>query len=65
MKTKELKKVAQRIAKLELVIEKSEDQDEIRKAQNEIMDLSGRIGDPEDLFRIDELVQEMLKYEKS
>lgn len=65
MKTKELKKLAARIAKLESIIERNEDQDKVKKAQDEIMDISGRINDVEDLFRIDELVQEMLEEKNS
>lgn len=65
MKTKELKKLAARIAKLESIIERNEDQDKVKKAQDEIMDISGRIDDVEDLFRIDELVQEMLEEKNS
>ena len=65
MRTKELKKLAARIAKLESIIERNEDQDKVKKAQDEIMDISGRIDDVEDLFRIDELVQEMLEEKNS
>lgn len=61
MKPKELKRLAQRIASLELIIEQNEDHEKVRKAQNEIMELSGRIKNPDDLFQIDELVQEILE----
>jgi hypothetical protein len=60
MKNKELKKLAERMAKLELIIEANEDPQVVKKAKNEIMDLSGRIEDPEDMFRLDELIQEIL-----
>ena len=61
MKPKELKRLAQRIASLELIIEQNEDHEKVRKAQNEIMELSGKIKNPDDLFQIDELVQEILE----
>lgn len=64
MKPKELKKFAERIAKLELIIDSNvADEKAIRKAREEILELSGRI-DPEDMIEIDEIVQEILK-EKS
>ena len=59
MKNKELKKLAERIAKLELIVEANEDPAAVKKAKNEIMELSGKIDDPEDMFRIDELIQEI------
>ena len=65
MKTKELKRLAQRIAKLESILEQTSDPEVIRQTQNEIMELSSRISDPEDLFKIDEFVQEILENENS
>lgn len=65
MKTKELKKLAARIAKLESIIERNEDHESIHKAQNEIMEISSKVKDPEDLFQLDELVQEILEEENS
>lgn len=65
MKTKELKRLAQRIAKLESTLEQTSDPEVIRQTQNEIMELSSRISDPEDLFKIDEFVQEILENENS
>lgn len=64
MKKKELKQFAEKIAKYELIIEQSEDHDEIRQAQEQIMVLSGRVKNLEDLFEIDELVQEILEKKK-
>lgn len=64
MKPKELKKFAERIAKLELIIDSNvADEKAIRKAREEILELSGRI-DPEDMIEIDEIVQQILN-EKS
>ena len=65
MKTKELKRLAQRIMKLELVIQENEDPQAVKAAKNEIMELSGRIEDPEDMFELDELIQQMLDKEKN
>ena len=65
MKKKELKQLAARIAKLESIVERNEDSEKVRKAQDEIMSLSNRIEDPEDLFLIDEIVQEILEKENS
>jgi hypothetical protein len=60
MKAKELRKLAQQMANLELIIERSDDTEEVRKAQNEIIHLSGKL-DPEDMFEIDELIQNILE----
>lgn len=64
MKKKELKKLAQRIAALEKVAS-SNNQDEAKKAQQQIMDLTKKIKDVEDFFYLDELIQEFLEEEKS
>jgi glycerol-3-phosphate cytidylyltransferase-like family protein len=61
MKTKELKNIAKQIAKQELIIRNSTDAKEIRKAQDAIMDLSGRVEKLEDMVAIDEFVQEILE----
>ena len=61
MKTKELKNIAKQIAKQELIIRNSADAKEIRKAQDAIMDLSGRVEKLEDMVAIDEFVQEILE----
>ena len=61
MKTKELKNIAKQITKQELIIRNSADAKEIRKAQDAIMDLSGRVEKLEDMVAIDEFVQEILE----
>ena len=61
MKTKELKNIAKQIAKQELIIRNSADAKETRKAQDAIMDLSGRVEKLEDMVAIDEFVQEILE----
>ena len=61
MKQKELKNLAKKIAKLELVIQNSDDKNAIREAENQIMQLSGRVDKIEDMIVIDELVQEYIE----
>lgn len=61
MKKKELKNIAKKIVKCEMIIEKSNDKSEIAKAQKEIMRLSNQIESLEDMEIIDEMVLEMLK----
>ena len=64
MKRKELKEIAKKIAKAEHVIATSEDNFAVRKAQDEIMELSGRLTSLDDMIAVDELVQDLLN-EKS
>lgn len=61
MKRKELKNLAQKIAKQEKIVQTSADQKEIKKAQDEILRLSSSVTNYEDIFYIDELVQEFLE----
>lgn len=61
MKKKELKNLAEKIAKCEYVIENSKDNNEISAAQAEIMRLSSKVHNFEDLDQLDELIQTMLK----
>lgn len=61
MKKKELKNLAQKIAKAEMIIQTSDDPKAISKAELEIMDLSGRVDTIEDMVIIDEMVQEILE----
>lgn len=60
MKRKELKNIAKKIAKAELIIQTSTDNKEIARAQQDIFDLSGQVTNLEDMTIIDELVQELL-----
>lgn len=60
MKRKELKNLAEKIAKCEYVIQYSHDEDAVQAAQLEIMRLSSRVHDFEDIDTIDELVQDIL-----
>jgi hypothetical protein len=60
MKQKELKNMAKKIAKAELVIRDSNDPEAIKRAESEIMKLSGHVDRLEDMVIIDDLVQEIL-----
>lgn len=60
MKKKELKNLAQKIAKAELIIQTSDDPKAIKRAEQEIMSLSGQVDNLEDMVIIDELVQDLL-----
>lgn len=59
MKKKEIKKLAERIAKLESIIEANEDRAEVLRAKDEIMSISGSLS-PMDMMIIDEMVQDIL-----
>ena len=60
MKKKELKNLAEKIAKQEHIIQTSDDDDAIQAAQNEIMRLTSRVRDFQDLDLIDEMIQDIL-----
>ena len=60
MKRKELKQLAEKIAKCEYVIQFSKDEAAIQAAQEEIMRLSSKVHDFSDLDQIDEMVQDIL-----
>ena len=60
MKRKELKDLAKKIAKAEIIIRDSNDPDAIKRAESEIMKLSGHVDRLEDMVIIDDLVQEIL-----
>ena len=61
MKQKEIKNLAQKIAKYERVIQTSDDKKLVRQAEEEIMKLSSSVSSLEDMVAIDELVMEMLE----
>lgn len=61
MKKKELKNLAKKIAKYELIVQTSTDKKEIRRAQEEIMALSGCVESIEDMSALDELIQDILE----
>ena len=61
MTKRELRKLAKRIADLEKVIQANENQEKVTKAQKKIYNLSSKISDPEDMFLLDELIQQELE----
>ncbi len=60
MKRKELKNLAKKIAQAEHIIQTSNNQDEIQRAQMEVMTLSSHVDSLDDITIIDEMVQELL-----
>ena len=60
MKKKELKNLAQKIAKAERIVQTSDDPKKVKKAEQEIMELSGHVESIEDMIIIDEMVQDLL-----
>ena len=61
MKRKELKILAQRMAKLEYIVQISDDKKAVHKAQEEIMELTSKVDSMEDIFALDEMVIEILE----
>ena len=60
MKKKELKNLAKKIAKAELIVQNSSDVAEINRAQQEIMDLSSKVSSIEEMIELDDLIQEII-----
>lgn len=60
MKKKDLKILAKKIAEAEYIIQTSQDQKEVAKAQDTIFELSKKAMSFEDMTIIDEMVQEIL-----
>ena len=57
MKRKELKRLAEKIARNELILQdETSDKEAKRRAANEILELSGHVSSLEDMMVIDELV---------
>lgn len=61
MKKKELKNLAKKIADAEYIIQTSDDKKAVAKAQDSIMELSGKVNSVEDMLALDEFVQELLE----
>ena len=61
MKQKEIKNLAQKIAKYERIIQTSDDKKLVRQAEEEIMKLSSSVDSLDDMVAIDELVMELLE----
>ncbi len=61
MKKKEIKTLAQKIAKYERVVQESDDKYLVRQAQEKIMELTSSVTNMEDMVAIDECVMEILE----
>ena len=63
MTKKELKKLAKELARLERVIKTTTDSEARYRAEQEIMTLSNKVDDLEDMVAIDEMVMTLLEKE--
>lgn len=61
MKQKEIKNLAQKIAKYERIIQTSDDKKLVRQAQEKIMELTSSVTSLDDMVAIDEVVMELLE----
>lgn len=61
MKQKELKNLAKKIAKQELIAQNTDDPDVVAACEQEIIFLTGRVTSFEDIDTLDELIQEILQ----
>ena len=61
MKQKEIKNLAQKIAKYERIVQTSDDNKMVRQAQEKIMELTNSVTSLDDMVAIDEAVMELLE----
>lgn len=61
MKRKELKNLAEKIAKLEIILSTSNDVKEKQRAEDQIIELSSRLTRFEDIALVDEMIQDILE----
>ena len=61
MKQKEIKNLAQKIAKYERIVQTSDDKHLVRQAQEKIMELTNGVTSLDDMVAIDEAVMELLE----
>jgi len=61
MKQKEIKNLAQKIAKYERIVQTSDDKHLVRQAQEKIMELTSGVTSLDDMVAIDEAVMELLE----
>lgn len=61
MKQKEIKNLAQKIAKYERIVQTSDDKKLVRQAQEKIMELTSGVTSLDDMIAIDEAVMELLE----
>lgn len=63
MTKKELKKLAKELARLERIVKTTEDSEARYRAEQEIMTLTNKVEDLEDMVMIDEMVMTLLEQE--
>jgi protein subunit release factor A len=63
MTKKELKKLAKELARLERIIKTTEDNEVRYRTEQEIMTLTNKVEDLEDMVMIDEMVMTLLEQE--
>lgn len=61
MKRKELKNLAKKIADAEYRHSQATDPEDIRNTENEIIKLSGKISNMEEMLLLDDMIQEFLQ----
>lgn len=61
MKRKELKNLAKKIAEAETLVQTSTDTEAVNQAKNHLFELCGKVKTPDEIFLLDELIQEFLK----
>lgn len=61
MTNKKLKEIAQEIANAEKILLSSQDKKEIKSATKKIYELAGQIKNFEDMVKVDDMVQNILK----
>lgn len=60
MKRKDLKDLAKAIATLQKIIDKSDNPEMVKKAKAKIFKATSLVDDPQDLFILDEMIQDFL-----
>lgn len=60
MKRKELKNFAKKIIQAEAIIRENEDKESVRKAKEEIINISNKLS-VDDMLLLDELIQELIQ----
>ena len=61
MKRKELKNLAEKIAKVELKYQSTSSEEEKKELENEIIKLSGKVQNIEDMLLLDDFIQDSIK----
>lgn len=61
MKRKELKNLAKKIAEAETIVQTSTDTEAVNQAKNHIFELSSKVENLDEIFLLDELIQDFLK----